>query len=303
MPTIKKPKVKVPDIPKVPDVSNIAQVPDMPKIPEMPDVLQVPHNLELDNAALAMPKLSDIGKINRPDITDLSNPFDFDEQKPMSVPIQQSGPAQMGFANERSGSLLLGEITDFSQPSEKNDEMTEGDQMKGYMQKKSPDFLKLWNNRYFVLENRMLKYFQNEEEFNNNLPPKGILNFEQVNVVSDFNEVTLRIDLRISGSQRVFQLKLKDENEFAEWKEHLTHAISKSNGKLNKLSMNAYKEDVAQTFKFWRFLRISEENFWGQAMTGDLLLCSNKKKLKKVTFEHYVDRVFIIIKLKIEGQD
>ena len=110
----------------------------------------------------------------------------------------------MGFANERSGSLLLGEINDFSQPSEKNDEMTEGDQMKGYMQKKSPDFLKLWNNRYFVLENRMLKYFQNGDEFNKNLPPKGILNFEQVNVVSDFNEVTLRIDLRISGSQRVF---------------------------------------------------------------------------------------------------
>ena len=50
------------------------------------------------------------------------------------------------------------------------------------------------------------------------MPPKGILNFEQVNVVSDFNEVTLRVDLRISGSQRVFQLKLKDENEFAEWK-------------------------------------------------------------------------------------
>ena len=51
----------------------------MPKVPEMPDMLQVPHNLELDNAALAMPKLSDIGKIDRPDITDLSNPFDFDE--------------------------------------------------------------------------------------------------------------------------------------------------------------------------------------------------------------------------------
>lgn len=133
--------------------------------------------------------------------------------------------------------------------------------MKGYMQKKSPDFLKLWNSRYFVLENRMLKYFQNEEEYKNNLPPKGILNFEQVNVVSDFNEVTLKIDLRISGSQRVFNLKLKDENEFAEWKEHLTHTLSKSNGKLNKLSMNAYKEDVAQTFKFWRFLRISEETF------------------------------------------
>ena len=158
--------------------------------------------------------------------------------------------------------MLLGDVLDFSQPTSKNDEITEGDQMKGYMQKKSPDYLKLWNTRYFVLENRMLKYFQNEEEYKNKLPSKGILNFEQVNVVSDFNEVTLRIDLRISGSQRVFNLKLKDEGELAEWKEHLTHTIEKSNGKLNKLSMKEYKDDVAQSFKFWRFLRISEENFF-----------------------------------------
>lgn len=75
------------------------------------------------------------------------------------------------------------------------------------MQKKSPDFLKLWNSRFFVLENRALKYFQNEQEYLSLQPCKGVLNFEQVNVVSDFNEVTLKIDLRISGSQRVFNLK------------------------------------------------------------------------------------------------
>jgi hypothetical protein len=34
-----------------------------------------------------------------------------------------------------------------------------------------------------------------------------------------------------------------------------------------------------------------------------LLLCSNKKKLKKVTMEHYVDRIFLIVKLKIDGED
>lgn len=63
-----------------------------------------------------------------------------------------------------------------------------------------------------------------------------------------------------------------------------------------------YKDDVAQTFKFWRFLRLSEEAFLNTAETGDLLLCSNKKKMKKVTMEHYVDRVYIIVKLKIDGE-
>ena len=115
----------------------------------MPEMPQIPDGLE------AMPKLSDIQKVERPTI-DLSNPFDFEEKQ---APEQQSGPSNKGFANERSGSLLLGQISDFSQPSQKNDEISDGDSMKGYMQKKSPDFLKLWNTRYFVLENRMLKYF------------------------------------------------------------------------------------------------------------------------------------------------
>jgi hypothetical protein len=95
-----------------------------------------------------------------------------------------------------------------------NDELSVADLMQGYLQKKSPDFLKLWNTRYFVLEKRVLKYYQNHQEFNNKMPPRGLVNFEQVNVVSDFNEVTLRIDMRISGSQRVFMLRCKDEIEF-----------------------------------------------------------------------------------------
>jgi hypothetical protein len=72
-----------------------------------------------------------------------------------------------------------------------------------------------------VLENRVLKYYQNHHEFNKKLPPRGLVNFEQVNVVSYFNEVTLSIDLRISGSQRVFNLKCKNEEDFSNWREKL----------------------------------------------------------------------------------
>jgi hypothetical protein len=65
--------------------------------------------------------------------------------------------------------------------------------------------------------------------------------------------------------------------------------------------MAVYKDDVAQTFKFWRFLRMTEDVFLNSVETGDLLLCSNKKHMKKMTMEHYVDRVFIIVKLNIDG--
>jgi hypothetical protein len=65
--------------------------------------------------------------------------------------------------------------------------------------------------------------------------------------------------------------------------------------------MAVYKDDVAQSFKFWRFLRIAEDTFLNSAETGDLLLCSNKKMMGKMTMEHYVDRIFMVIKLTIDG--
>ena len=48
------------------------------------------------------------------------------------------------------------------------------------MEKKSPSFHKRWQKRYFVLENRMLKYYKTMQEYEQSKPAKGVLNFQQV---------------------------------------------------------------------------------------------------------------------------
>jgi len=37
--------------------------------------------------------------------------------------------------------------------------------------------------------------------------------------------------------------------------------INKSNGKLNKLDISQYKDDINKTEKFWRHFRITEQEF------------------------------------------
>jgi hypothetical protein len=48
------------------------------------------------------------------------------------------------------------------------------------MEKQSPNILKTWQKRYFVLEKRILKYFKSKEEFLAQKPPKGVINFQQI---------------------------------------------------------------------------------------------------------------------------
>ncbi len=46
------------------------------------------------------------------------------------------------------------------------------------MEKKSPNFIKRWQKRYFVLDKRILKYYKNRKNYENFLEPKGVINFE-----------------------------------------------------------------------------------------------------------------------------
>lgn len=61
-----------------------------------------------------------------------------------------------------------------------------------------------------------------------------------------------------------------------------------------------FTDEEKISFKWWRFLRILEDVFLDQAETGDLLLCSNKKKfsMKSMKTPSHVDRVFVIFKLE-----
>ena len=64
-----------------------------------------------------------------------------------------------------------------ARPSIRKDVLTAEDRQQGIMEKQSPSFHKRWQKRYFVLDNRMLKYYKTEQDFLSSKPPKGVLNF------------------------------------------------------------------------------------------------------------------------------
>mmetsp|Transcript_23076 Transcript_23076/g.35727 ORF Transcript_23076/g.35727 Transcript_23076/m.35727 type:complete len:193 (-) Transcript_23076:616-1194(-) len=156
--------------------------------------------------------------------------------------------------------------------------LDENDFHQGYLQKQQPDFFKSWQRRFFVLSQRMLKYYKNEQDHLNNLPPKGILNFEMVRVDMEFLDLNCRINLKIAGSKRVFNLRCASEEDYQVWKLKLSTSIPKSAGFLQNITIDHYTEDnVFSQFKFWRFLKITEQSFMDFAQTGDLIMCTKKK--------------------------
>lgn len=151
----------------------------------------------------------------------------------------------------------------------------------GEVEKQSPKMnLKIWQKRYFVLSHRILRYYKNQRECYENKPPKGIINFQQVLVNYKFQDDKKRIDLQIHGSTRVFELRCSGTHQYQRWVDNLKFSIDSSIGKRMQISLQSYKLTQAeeQSFKFWRFLRILEDVFLDQADTGDIILCSNKKK-------------------------
>ena len=72
------------------------------------------------------------------------------------------------------------------------DSLMPEDRHEGLMNKQSQNFIKSlfenmkWQARYFVLEFRVLKYYKNKSDYENQLPPKGVLNFQQVMINSEY---------------------------------------------------------------------------------------------------------------------
>lgn len=178
-----------------------------------------------------------------------------------------------------------------------NDDFSAADQrvrVRGYLLKQSPKGLKLWQTRYFVLTSSVLKYFKNEKAHEQGQPPKGILNFHQVSIDAKFNDIATRFTLQIRGSSRVFNMRLKTDEEYKRWKREIEGVLTQSQGQQQDISIQQYQEKIKTAFKFWKFHRFDEAQFLSQAQTGDLILCSNKKLLKG---EHDVHKVFILVKL------
>lgn len=109
------------------------------------------------------------------------------------------------------------------------------------------------------------------------------------------------IELQINGSPRIFQLKCPDIKTFQGWIDHIKYSINTSIGRKKNISLLNYRfsAEVVSQFKFWRFLHILEDVFLDQVQTGDIVLCSNKKRfsLQQMGTPSHIDRVYILLKL------
>lgn len=159
------------------------------------------------------------------------------------------------------------------------------------MEKQQPNFLKRWQKRYFILENKMLKYYKNEAEYKANSMPKGVLNFHQIWIEPSFNDKKLKIDLHIKGTTRIFNLRVSKSEEFNIWKKRISHSINTSAGKLNQCSLDENDQ------RYWRNLRISESGVINEAQTGDIIISKSKKSKKQI------DRVALVVKLTQQNND
>ena len=127
----------------------------------------------------------------------------------------------------------------------KDDILTEDDSHSGYIEKQSPSLLKLWQKRFFILDKKVLKYFKSQSDIEKGKPPRGVINFQQIWIVPVFKESQLKIDLKIQGSNRVFNLKCDTFESFEIWQKKLKRSINTSVGKQRELSMEMYKNDVS----------------------------------------------------------
>ena len=77
----------------------------------------------------------------------------------------------------------------------------------------------------------------------------------------EFIDSFRKINLRLKGSDRIFNLRVVNDDDYLVWKRKIEHSVSHSNGRQKDLSIDDYHEDVENSFKFWRFMRISEEAY------------------------------------------
>lgn len=100
------------------------------------------------------------------------------------------------------------------------------------------------------------------------------------------------------GSNRVFNLRCANLDEYSRWRKRLTHSINTSLGKLKEIKLDIYKNDISTQYEYWRFLRVQESILEEEAEIGDLVLCQTKKKFSMGN--PGCDKVGIIVKLNLD---
>ena len=143
-------------------------------------------------------------------------------------------------------------------------------EIEGYLEKYSPSIFTGWQNRYFTLKNRKLKYFKDKNSKN----PKGCFNFDFMTVdIKVSNDYPNEFRLTILGNDRNFDFRAKDEQTAKKWIYEIKNHIKSSNGHSTQLRV-----DVKEP---WRFDMLSENQFLESADTGDILLFKGSKAVQK----------------------
>ena len=162
---------------------------------------------------------------------------------------------------------------------------------RGWLQKRSTKLIKRWQNRFFILKNRVFEYYYTETDTN----PAMTVNFNQVsadlNLMEDKSNTILI--LKVSGCKREFKLKGQSNEEIYEWAQAIAYHISDSKG--TKMSLVA----VASKDVFWKYARISNNDFESQVKSGDILLFKSKaigaKLQRGITLSSF-DHVALLLK-------
>lgn len=92
---------------------------------------------------------------------------------------------------------------------------------RGFISKKSPSIFKSWQERYFILKDRKLKYFKSMSAEDMSVP-KGVINFDNFSCNIQ-QQSDLTFNLTISGVEsRKFEFKSKTKQECSAWMKELT---------------------------------------------------------------------------------
>lgn len=126
-------------------------------------------------------------------------------------------------------------------------------EMHGLIYKKSPTLLVGWQERYWVLKDRKLKYYKSKSKEDQAIP-QGVFNFDHFLVTVEETGDS-HFDLTILGIEdRVFHLKTKTSEAAKEWQDELNRHIGSSEGFKEQRSAAGLKQP-------WRFDNISESQF------------------------------------------
>jgi predicted neuraminidase len=138
----------------------------------------------------------------------------------------------------------------------------------GWLYKKTSNPITRWNKRYFVLKDKVLKYYHKQDE----ISPSGALNLDQISIDVQVKRVKNGAEMHIfpHGSKVRFRLKASDTETLLEWATVLYQHIQVSKGFKHELT------PASSDANFFRFQRISNTQFKRQACTGDLLLFRGK---------------------------